>query len=192
MTAARLEGGQALAETFAQGGRFFIVAGDEKDVLDAVNTVGANAIVVNVSSSSDALRSGCRANLLHTAPSQEMEQRALAEAGAAASAKVAAWTNDADRFAAGQLRSRFERSAGRPMTEADWLAWIAADMILKAGVAARSYDADAVMKELKAMRFHTYKGPPASLSDDGQLSQSLFVLEGADQTWIPAVAGGDC
>src|SRR5690606_12358071 len=63
-----------------EGVQWFVILGDSAAVSQAADLAGDRAVIFNALSTDDALRAeGCRANLLHIAPSDAMLSDALAQ-----------------------------------------------------------------------------------------------------------------
>lgn len=91
---------------------------------------------------------------------------------------AAAWHWAWERHGAPQLNQRFERHAGREMTDADWAAWAAYRVIVEAATRTRSTSFAALAAYLKgdALTFDAYKGNPASFRPwNNQLRQPLLL-----------------
>lgn len=91
-----------------------------------------------------------------------------------------AWAPNFERFGAPQLKRRFLRGAGRPMTGQDWAAWIATKAILQAALGKASTPA----AQLKAFvqpdfTLDGFKGVRLSFRPwDRQLRQPLLLTDG--------------
>lgn len=93
-----------------------------------------------------------------------------------------AWAPHFERFGAPQLARRFAKHAQRPMTGADWAAWIAAKAVLQAALEApASPTAESIRRALTRSDFTLdgFKGVRLSFrSWDRQLRQPLLMTDG--------------
>ena len=92
--------------------------------------------------------------------------------------RASAWHWAWERHGAPQLNQRFDKQAGREMTDADWAAWAAYKLIVEAAARTGSTDFNAVAAWLKgdALRFDAYKGNPASFRPwNNQLRQPILL-----------------
>ncbi len=98
----------------------------------------------------------------------------IGDAGLGAAAWHWAW----ERHGAPQLNQRFDRLAKRPMTDADWAAWIAVRAIIEAAVRTGTTDFAALVGYLKSadLALDGYKGTPANFRPwSGQLRQPVLL-----------------
>jgi ABC transporter substrate binding protein (PQQ-dependent alcohol dehydrogenase system) len=93
-----------------------------------------------------------------------------------------AWAPHFERFGAPQLARRFAKQAQRPMTGADWAAWIAAKAVLQAALEApASPTAETIRRALTRSDFTLdgFKGVRLSFRPwDRQLRQPLLMTDG--------------
>ena len=90
-----------------------------------------------------------------------------------------AWQAQFERFGAPQVSRRFAKAAGRPMTAADWAAWMAGKAIAAAATAAPKGPAAAFAKALPMLELDGSKGTTLSFRAwDGQLRQPLLLTDG--------------
>jgi ABC transporter substrate binding protein (PQQ-dependent alcohol dehydrogenase system) len=92
--------------------------------------------------------------------------------------RASAWHWAWERHGAPQLNQRFDKQAGREMTDADWAAWAAYKLIVEAAARTGSTDFNAVTAWLKGdvLRFDAYKGNPASFRPwNNQLRQPILL-----------------
>jgi ABC transporter substrate binding protein (PQQ-dependent alcohol dehydrogenase system) len=93
-----------------------------------------------------------------------------------------AWAPHFERFGAPQLARRFARQARRPMTGADWAAWIATKAVLQAALETpASPTAQAIRRALGRSDFTLdgFKGTRLGFRDwDRQLRQPLLLTDG--------------
>ena len=150
--------------------------------------------VFNVASGDNELRTRCRPNLLHTAPSEAM----LADAAAqwkqahpdAADIEARAWHADFVKFAGRELNNRWGKKTGRSMTDLDWSVWVAIKMVGDA----IANNPDASGEELIAyfrdeMEFDGQKGDYVTFRETGQLRQPLLVTVGGELAGEAPVRG---
>lgn len=98
----------------------------------------------------------------------------IGDAGLGAAAWHWAW----ERHGAPQLNQRFDRLAKRPMTNADWAAWIAVRAIIEAAARSATTDFATLVDYLKSpsLVLDGYKGTPANFRPwNGQLRQPLLL-----------------
>ncbi len=91
---------------------------------------------------------------------------------------ASAWHWAWERHGAPQLNQRFEKLAGREMSDADWAAWAAVRLIVEALTRTGSTEFEALSTYLKgdALTFDAYKGNPASFRPwNNQLRQPLLL-----------------
>ena len=90
-----------------------------------------------------------------------------------------AWHAQFERFGAPQVSRRFQKAASRPMTGADWTAWMAGKALVAAAVAAPKGPQAGFEKALLAGSFDGSKGVVMSFRPwDGQLRQPLLLTDG--------------
>ena len=92
----------------------------------------------------------------------------------------AAWSPVMDEYASTQLQLRFRRLAGRPMTSADYGAWLAVRAVGEAATRGGSTDPGRIIAYLHSPAFAVsgYKGPELSFrSWDGQLRQPVLLAD---------------
>jgi ABC transporter substrate binding protein (PQQ-dependent alcohol dehydrogenase system) len=90
-----------------------------------------------------------------------------------------AWSALFERYGAPQVSRRFAKAAKRPMTGADWSAWIAGKALVAAAIAEPKGSAAAFAKALAAAEIDGSKGVPLSFRPwDGQLRQPLLLADG--------------
>lgn len=90
-----------------------------------------------------------------------------------------AWHAQFERFGAPQVSRRFARAAARPMTAADWAAWMAGKALVAAAVAAPNGPASAFAQALAAADLDGSKGVGMSFRPwDGQLRQPMLLTDG--------------
>jgi len=95
-----------------------------------------------------------------------------------------AWAAQFERYGAPQVSRRFAKAAGRPMTAADWAAWMAGKAIVGAAVAAQEAKKGAVptaalAKALPSLELDGSKGTSMSFRAwDGQLRQPMLLSDG--------------
>ena len=111
-----------------------IVSGESKEILAAADALaGAKVPVFNVSSRDDRLRTECRPNLFHIAPSGRMLDDAVAQwrkANPDAKDVVArTWHEDFVKFSARELNRRWREATGRAMSDDDWAIWAAYKLV---------------------------------------------------------------
>jgi ABC transporter substrate binding protein (PQQ-dependent alcohol dehydrogenase system) len=89
-----------------------------------------------------------------------------------------AWHWTFERYGAPQLNQRFDRLAGRRMTDADWAGWAAVRGIVEAVVRAKTTDVERLRKFLvdDGFTFDMYKGVPGNFRPwDRQLRQPILL-----------------
>ena len=91
-----------------------------------------------------------------------------------------AWSPVMDEYASTQLQLRFRRMAGRPMTNADYGAWLAVRAVGEAATRTASADPAHIIAYLHSPAFAVsgYKGPELSFRNwDGQLRQPVLLAD---------------
>lgn len=100
-----------------------------------------------------------------------------------------AWHWTWERNGAPQLNQRFDRVAGRRMSDADWAAWAAIRAVLTAIQEEKGVDFDAIRDRLRSPDFtlDLYKGLPGGFRPwDNQLRQPILLHTGnAVIAWAP-------
>ena len=94
---------------------------------------------------------------------------------------AADWDPLADRFGAPQVNNRFAKSAGRPMTPADWAAWVAVRAVVEAVARKGATDPGGIVARLQdgSVQLDVSKGMAASFrSWDHQLRQPVMLRSG--------------
>lgn len=90
-----------------------------------------------------------------------------------------AWHPQFERFGAPQVSRRFTRTAQRPMSAADWSAWMAGKALAAAAAAAPKGPAPAFAQALAAVDLDGSKGVQMSFRPwDGQLRQRVLLTDG--------------
>ena len=90
-----------------------------------------------------------------------------------------AWHAQYDRFGAPQVSRRFTKTAQRPMSAADWSAWMGGKALAAAAVAAPKGPAAAVQKALIDGELDGSKGVAMSFRPwDGQMRQTMLLTDG--------------
>ena len=92
----------------------------------------------------------------------------------------AAWSPVMDEYASTQLQLRFRRMAARPMTNADYGAWLAVRAVGEAATRTGSADPARIIAYLHSPAFAVsgYKGPELSFRGwDGQLRQPVLLAD---------------
>ena len=90
-----------------------------------------------------------------------------------------AWHAQYDRFGAPQVSRRFTKTAQRPMSAADWSAWMGGKALAAAAVAAPKGPAAAVQKALTDGELDGSKGVAMSFRPwDGQMRQTMLLTDG--------------
>jgi len=90
-----------------------------------------------------------------------------------------AWHAQYDRFGAPQVSRRFTKTAQRPMSAADWSAWMGGKALAAAVVAAPKGPAAAVHKALLEAELDGSKGVAMSFRPwDGQMRQTMLLTDG--------------
>lgn len=88
------------------------------------------------------------------------------------------WDPLADRFGAPQVNNRFAKFAGRPMTPADWAAWVAVHAVVEAVARKGAADTAGIVQRLQdgSVQLDVSKGMAASFrSWDHQLRQPVML-----------------
>jgi ABC transporter substrate binding protein (PQQ-dependent alcohol dehydrogenase system) len=90
-----------------------------------------------------------------------------------------AWHAQFERFGAPQVTRRFAKTFGRPMTSADWAAWMAGRALVAAAVGAPNGPPAAWARAIGSAELDGSKGVAMSFRDwDGQLRQPLLLTDG--------------
>ena len=90
-----------------------------------------------------------------------------------------AWHAQFERFGAPQVSRRFQKAAKRPMTGADWSAWMAGKALVAAATAAPKGPAAAWGQQFAKLSLDGSKGTPLSFRAwDGQLRQPVLLSDG--------------
>ena len=90
-----------------------------------------------------------------------------------------AWQAQFERYGAPQVSRRFAKAAGRPMTAADWSAWMAGKALVAAVTAAPKGPAAAWAKALADTPLDGSKGGILTFRPwDGQLRQTVLLTDG--------------
>ncbi len=90
-----------------------------------------------------------------------------------------AWHAQYERYGAVQVSRRFQRASARPMTESDWLAWMAGKALAAAATTAPQGTAVAFGKALVDGELDGSKGVNMSFRPwDGQLRQPMLLTDG--------------
>ena len=137
--------------------------------------------VFNLTSRATELRAECHRNVFHTIPSRRMLEDALRQWRAKnpqVDVRPVAWTTATDKYAAGQLTTRFERSQGRAMNDESWSGWAASkltgDLIARQGEDDPAALVDLIMSEVD---FDGQRGATMTFRETGQLRQPLWLVD---------------
>lgn len=137
--------------------------------------------VLNLTAQDDPLRTACRANLLHIAPSTQMlaDARAQWQVGHPSSVPVAqVWDSGFEKYAASQLNHRFTALTGQPMDDAAWAGWAAVKLVSDRVARAPSAAPATLLADLRLpLAFDGQKGIDLSFRTNGQLRQPLLLVE---------------
>jgi len=138
------------------------------------------AAVFNVTDRDDKLRTRCRRNLFHVAPSWTMLSAAKKQWKESEpddhAIEAHAWHPRFVKFAGRELNNRWRNSVGREMTDDDWAVWAAYRLVADAV----AQNAEATPVELityfrEEMEFDGQKGAYMTFRETGQLRQPLLV-----------------
>jgi ABC transporter substrate binding protein (PQQ-dependent alcohol dehydrogenase system) len=92
--------------------------------------------------------------------------------------QASAWDPAAERYGAPQVNSRFARSAGRPMSELDWSAWVATKAVAEAVARASAFSGPEIVRALSQgnLTIEMSKGVTGSFRTwDHQLRQPIML-----------------
>lgn len=106
--------------------------------------------------------------------------------------KPTAWDRTHEAWGALQLQNRFRELAGRPMTEADYGAWLAARAIGEAAMRTQSIEPDSVRSFLLSEQFSLagFKGVPLSFRAwDHQLRQPVLLTTDRSLVAVAPIEG---
>jgi hypothetical protein len=163
-----------------------IVSGSAEQILAAADALtDAQVPLFNVSSHDDHLRTQCRPNLFHVAPSERMLADAVTQwrkANPEAEDVVArAWHEDFVKFSARELNRRWREATGRAMSDDDWAIWAAYKLVSNAiANNPEASNAELIAYFREEMEFDAVKGVYATFRETGQLRQPLLmVVDGA-------------
>ncbi len=173
------------------------VVGSPDDIL-AVADALATTPVFNIASHDDALRTACRPNLFHTAPSDKMLADAVAQwkkESDAADVVAQAWHESFVKFAGRELNNRFRKAWNTPMDDASWAAWVAVKILSDAlANNPEASGADLISYFREEMEFDGQKGAYMTFRATGQLGQTLLIVENgklAGEAPVRGVAASD-
>lgn len=179
------------------GAAAVFVAGSPSDVL-AVAAALEGAPVLNISSRDDDLRTDCRPNLFHTAPSEKMLADAVEQwkrQSDAADVVAQAWHEAFVKFAGRELNNRFRKAWRVAMDDEAWAGWVAVKIISDA--VANNPDAsgtELISYLREVMEFDGQKGAYVTFRPTGQLRQPLLIVEDgklAGEAPVRGVAASD-
>lgn len=165
------------ADAAKHPGAYAVVAAVEPE---AAAEALPDTAVFNVVDRDNALRTRCRPNLFHTAPSWMMisaaeEQWKQSEPDDHA-IEAHAWHPRFVKFAGRELNNRWREHVGREMTDDDWAVWAAYRLI--ADAVAQNPDAspaDLIPYFREEMEFDGQKGAYMTFRPTGQLRQPLLI-----------------
>jgi ABC transporter substrate binding protein (PQQ-dependent alcohol dehydrogenase system) len=101
-----------------------------------------------------------------------------------------AWHPQFERFGAPQVSRRFTRTAQRPMSAADWSAWMAGKALAAAAAAAPKGPASALAQALAQVELDGSKGVQMSFRPwDGQMRQRMLLTDGQGVVALAPVDG---
>ena len=173
------------------------VAGSAADAL-AVAAALEGTPVFNISSRDDDLRTDCRSNLFHTAPSETMLAAAVEQwkrQSDAVDVVAQAWHEDFVKFAGRDLNNRFRKAWKVAMDDEAWAGWVAVRMV--ADAVANHPDAsgaELIAYFREEMEFDGQKGAYVTFRETGQLRQPLLIVENgklAGEAPVRGVAASD-
>jgi hypothetical protein len=158
-----------------------VVAADAGTLEKVARTLPGTA-VFNVTLDDDGLRSRCGGNILHVLPSKAMKRDALSQWKAKhpdSDARALAWHASAVKYAGQQLNQRYSRANGKPMDDEAWAGWAAVKLLSDTVVRANSSDGGKVLDFIRTqLEFDGQKGLDMTFSANGQLRQTLLLVEG--------------
>ncbi len=162
--------------------RAVILAGTSEQALAVADKLAAARVpVISVLSTDDELRTKCRPNLFHMAPSRKMLADAAAQwkkANPEDSNVVArAWHADFVKFSARQLNNRWVQRFSNPMPDEGWAMWAGVRLITDAIANNPEATPAELTKYLREeMEFDSYKGVYSTFRETGQLGQTLLIV----------------
>jgi len=180
--------------------RAVILAGTGEQALAAADKLASAGIpVISVLSTDDALRTNCRPNLFHMAPSKKMLAAAVAQWKKAnpedKDVVARAWHEDFVKFSARQLNDRWVERFNNPMPDEGWAMWAGVRLITDAIANNPGASPAELTKYLREeMEFDSYKGVYSTFRRTGQLGQTLLVVvdgELAGEAPVRGVAATD-
>lgn len=136
--------------------------------------------VFNVTDPDSKLRTRCRANFFHVAPSSAMlsaaEQQWKESEPDDHAIEAHAWHPRFVKFAGRELNNRWRNSVGREMTDQDWAVWAAYRLVADAVAQnAEAGPAELVTYFREEMEFDGQKGAYMTFRETGQLRQPLLI-----------------
>lgn len=159
-----------------------ILISDSKEDFLTIAGQNPNIAVFNLNIEDNDLREMCSTNQFHTIPSTRMKDDALAqwlqkEPDSKAVAK--AWHPDFKKFAARDLNKRFVKTNDAKMLDAGWASWAAVKMVSDTVARENETNSKTILEYLKnELGFDGQKGANLSFRDNGQLRQSILIVEG--------------
>ena len=168
------------------------VAGSAADAL-AVAEALEGVPVFNISSRDDALRTRCRPNLFHTAPSEKMLADAVAQWKSqhdAADVVARAWHEGFVKFAGRELNNRFRKAWNVAMDDEAWAGWVAVKIVADAVANnPEASGAELIAYFREEMEFDAQKGAYVTFRETGQLGQPLLIVENGELAGEAPVRG---
>ncbi|MBI1355305.1 MAG: hypothetical protein GC160_13230 [Acidobacteria bacterium] len=159
-----------------------IVNGTPDEVLEAARALSDPGVpVLNVGTGDNELRTECRANLFHIAPSDKMLADAVAQWRKthpdAKDVRAQAWHPEFVKFAARELNNRYRKATGMEMSDAAWAVWAAYRLVTTAIV----NEPEATPKRLveyfrDELEFDSQKGVFSTFRETGEMRQALLIV----------------
>lgn len=140
-----------------------------------------NKAIFNLTIEDDNLRAACFANVLHMLPSKAMKSDAenqWLQKYPQHSVKAQAWHFSFQKYAAGQLNSRFTKAYKNKMTDTAWAGWAAVKLVSDSIARKQLKDTADLLHFIKTdLTFDGQKGIALNFRDTGQLRQPLLLIK---------------
>ncbi len=173
---------EAVDPSVHSGADALFIVGSPDEIIAAAEAA-PGVPVFNIVSTDDALRTACRPNLFHTAPTKAMLAAAEAQWGQAhpedQDVEAHGWRAGFFKFSARELNRRFKQAQGAPMDSDAWAAWAAVKLYSDAVANNPDADGEALIRYLRQdMEFDGAKGAFLTFRETGQLRQPLLLTVG--------------
>ena len=157
----------------------FVAAGSES--IRLISSLNPDIPIFNLIDDTVMIRELCLKNVFHIIPDNAMRFDAEQQWQAKyqeATVEVVAWHPDFNIGNASKLNQKFLEKRNVTLTEQGWSGWAAAKIFVESMVAvSKKKEMDLITYLKRNVHFDVNKGVPVSFRADGQLRQTLLIIE---------------